>query len=60
MNQFYFPFKDTLYCNIFLTIKHKFNDPLVSLFDIITIIVFMLIEGYFHIVEEWTFLAVVW
>ena len=45
MNQFYFPFKDTLYCNISLKIKHKFNDPLISLFDIITIIVFMLIEG---------------
>ena len=45
MNQFYFPFKDTLYGNISLKIKHKFNDPLVSLFDIITIIVFMLIEG---------------
>lgn len=45
MNQFYFPFKDTLYCNISLKIKHKFNDPLISLFDIITTIVFMLIEG---------------
>ena len=37
--------EDTLYCNISLTIKHKFNDPLISLFDIITITVFMLIEG---------------
>ena len=45
MNQFYFPFKDTLYCNIFLTIKHKIIDHLISLFDIITIIIFMLIEG---------------
>ena len=45
MNQFYFPFKDTLYCNISVKIKHKFNGPLISLFDIITIIVFTLIEG---------------